>query len=92
VVFGRPEGTHHIAVIAEDVAEVVRGAIAYGEGGEDGKAVDYGCLMAVLIAAVNEQQTQIQEQQRSLKEQKAQVARLRADIERLKTSIRAPIR
>jgi phage shock protein A len=71
---------------------VVRRAIAHGESGEDAKAVDYGCLMAVLIAAVNEQQTQIKEQERSLKEQKAQVARLRADIERLRLSIRATTR
>jgi hypothetical protein len=89
VVFCRPEGTHNIAAIAEDVAEVVRRAIAHGEGGENAKAVDHGRLVAVLIEAVNEQQLQIKDQERSLKEQKSQIARLRADIERLKTAIRA---
>jgi hypothetical protein len=81
-----------MGAIAEDAAEVVRRAIAHNEGGENAKAVDYGCMVAVLIEAVKEQQLQINEQQRSPKEQKAQVARLRADVERLKLSIRAATR
>ena len=48
VVFWRPEGKHDLGVIAENLADVVRGAIAHNEGGEDAKAVDLrlpdGCV------------------------------------------------
>jgi Chaperone of endosialidase len=84
-----PDGKHDIGFIAEEVAEVLPEAVAYDETGKDAKAVDYSRLVAVLIAAVKEQQVQIRNLEHSLKEQKGQVAKLRGEIERLKISIRA---
>ena len=85
----KPDGKHDIGFIAEDVAEVLPEAVADDESGKDAKAVDYSCLVAVLIEAVKEQQVQIKSHEHSLKEQKGQMARLRAEIERLRASIRA---
>lgn len=85
----KPDGKHDLGFIAEDVAEVLPEAVAYDESGKNAKAVDYRCLVALLIEAVKEQQVQIKNQEHSLKEQKGQLAKLRGEIERLKISIRA---
>ena len=84
-----PDGKHDIGFITENVAEVFPEAIAYDESGKAAQAVDCSRLVALLIAAIKEQQVQIKNQEHSIKEQKGQVARLRAEVERLKTGIRA---
>jgi len=67
---------HDIGLIAEEVGEVIPEVVAYEENGVDAKSVDYARLVAVLIQAVKEQQTQIDEQQ-------TQIAKLSKSNERL---------
>jgi hypothetical protein len=83
------DGKHDIGFIPEEVAEVLPEAVAFDENGKAAKAIDNVRLVAVLVEAVKEQQTQIKNHEHSLKEQKAQLAKLRSEIERLKTTTRA---
>ena len=57
----RANGKHDIGLIAEEVGEVVPEVVAYEENGKDAKSVDYARLVAVLIEAVKEQQSEIRE-------------------------------
>jgi len=51
---------HEIGLVAEEVGEVIPEAVDYEENGKDARGLDYSRLVAVLIEAVKEQQTQIE--------------------------------
>jgi hypothetical protein len=57
-------GRHDIGLIAEEVGAVLPEIVEYESNKEDAKSIDYARLVAVLIEAVKEQQTEI----RSLKD------------------------
>jgi hypothetical protein len=56
-------GQRDIGLIAEEVGLVVPEVVVYEENGIDAKSVDYNRLVAILIEAIKEQQTQIDSQQ-----------------------------
>jgi hypothetical protein len=56
----KTDGRNDFGLIAEEVAEVIPEAVTFEENHKDAKGVDYGRLVAVLIEAIKEQQTEIQ--------------------------------
>jgi hypothetical protein len=57
----KENGKEDIGLIAEEVAEVIPEVVAFEENGEDAQSVDYSRLVALLIEATKEQQTEIEE-------------------------------
>lgn len=55
----KKNGKHDFGLIAEEVGEVFPEIVAYESNGIDAKSVDYARLVALLIEAVKEQQTEI---------------------------------
>jgi hypothetical protein len=68
----KEDGKPSIGLIAEEVGEVIPEIVTYEENGKDANAVDYSCLVAVLIEAVKEQQKQIDELKATVKSLAAQ--------------------
>ncbi len=61
------DGKHDIGLIAEEVGQVIPEIVQYEENGVDAQSVDYARLVAVLIEAVKEQQTDIEDLQREVR-------------------------
>jgi len=57
----------NIGLVAEEVGEVIPEIVAYEENGKDAQGLDYSRLVAVLIEAVKEQQSQIEELKETVK-------------------------
>jgi hypothetical protein len=53
-------GHHDMGLIAEDVGEIVPEVVIYEDNGVDAESIDYARLVALLIEAVKEQQTEIE--------------------------------
>ncbi|MBU1599901.1 tail fiber domain-containing protein, partial [bacterium] len=64
---------HDIGLIAEEVGEVIPEVVDYEENGTDAKGLDYSRLVALLVEAIKNQQTQMEDQQESIKNQQTQM-------------------
>lgn len=56
----KESGKQDVGMIAEEVGEVIPEVVSYEENGKDAKSLDYDRLVAVLVEAIKEQQTQIE--------------------------------
>lgn len=65
-----------IGLIAEEVGAVLPEIVEFEANGVDAISVDYARLVAVLIQAINEQQTQITAQEREIDELSSRLERL----------------
>ncbi len=72
----KSNGKHDIGLIAEEVGSVIPEVVVYEENGIDAKSVDYPRLVALLIEASKEQQTNITAMQKEIAELKALVTKL----------------
>ena len=82
----RAGGRRDLGFGAEEVEKIDPLLVVYNEKGEV-EGVKYRQMTAVLVNAINEQQTQITEQQRTIEQQKLQLGQKDSQIESLKTSI-----
>ena len=72
----KKDGKHDIGLIAEEVGEVIPEVVTYEENGVDAKSVDYPRLVALLIEASKEQQTEMDRMQAEIDQLKALVKQL----------------
>jgi len=62
----KEDGKHDIGLIAEEVGKVILEIVVFEENSIDAKSVDYARLVALLIEALKDQQTQINDLKASL--------------------------
>lgn len=72
----KKDGKHDIGLIAEEVGEVIPEVVTYEKNGVDAKSVDYPRLVALLIEASKEQQSQMDRMQSEIDELTAMVKQL----------------
>jgi len=72
----KEDGKADIGLVAEEVGQILPELVDYEDNGVDAKALDYGRLVALLIEAVKEQQSQITEQQGTITTQQAKIVEL----------------
>jgi (2Fe-2S) ferredoxin len=82
----RAGGRRDLGFGAEEVEKIDPLLVVYNEKGEV-EGVKYKQMTAVLVNAINEQQTQITEQQRTIEQQKLQLEQKDSQIESLKATM-----
>jgi hypothetical protein len=82
----RAGGRRDLGFGAEEVEKIDPLLVVYNEKGEV-EGVKYKQMTAVLVNAINEQQTQITEQQRTIEQQKLQLEQKDSQLESLKASV-----